>query len=82
MSPSDDRVLLQACFGIGSIIATGVFSFTGLIYSKTAGPAVVLSFLVAGAAAALSAACYAEFAVGQPFAGACMSRKPEAASQT
>lgn len=45
------------------MIATGIFSFTGVVYAGMSGPSVVLSFLIAGAAAALSATVYAEFAV-------------------
>lgn len=48
------------------MIATGIFSFTGLVYASASGPSVVLSFLIAGIAAALSAVLYAEFAVSAP----------------
>jgi APA family basic amino acid/polyamine antiporter len=48
--------------GIGAIIGTGIFVLTGITAATTAGPAVVLSFVVAGLACAFAALAYAEFA--------------------
>jgi APA family basic amino acid/polyamine antiporter len=48
--------------GIGAIIGTGIFVLTGITAATTAGPAVVLSFVVAGIACAFAALAYAEFA--------------------
>jgi APA family basic amino acid/polyamine antiporter len=46
--------------GIGAIIGTGIFVLTGLAAATQAGPAVIVSFLIAGAAAAFAAFAYAE----------------------
>ncbi|MEV0583506.1 amino acid permease [Nonomuraea sp. NPDC050310] len=56
-------------FGIGVIIGTGIFVLTGQVAKDTAGPAVAVSFLVAGVVCALAALCYAEFASTVPVAG-------------
>ncbi len=55
--------------GLGAIIGVGIFVLTGLVAATTAGPAVVLSFLIAGAASGAAALCYAEFAGRIPRAG-------------
>jgi APA family basic amino acid/polyamine antiporter len=55
--------------GIGAIIGTGIFVLTGQAAAAHAGPAVVLSMIVAGIASALAAICYAEFAAAVPVAG-------------
>ena len=52
--------------GIGAIIGAGIFVMTGRVAAETAGPAVMLSYAVAGLGCALAAFCYAEFA--QPIA--------------
>ncbi|MGN9779583.1 amino acid permease [Micromonospora sp. H33] len=56
-------------FGVGVIIGTGLFVLTGVAANQTAGPAVALSFVVAGIACSLAALCYAEFASTVPVAG-------------
>ncbi|NJP35101.1 amino acid permease [Micromonospora thermarum] len=56
-------------FGVGVIIGTGIFVLTGVAANRTAGPAVALSFVLAGVACALAALCYAEFASTVPVAG-------------
>ena len=48
--------------GIGAIIGTGIFVLTGVAAATKAGPAVVLSFVVAGFACAFAALAYAELA--------------------
>jgi APA family basic amino acid/polyamine antiporter len=55
--------------GIGSIIGTGIFVLTGTAASQNAGPALVLSMLIAAAACAFAALCYAELASMIPVAG-------------
>ena len=56
-------------FGIGVIIGTGLFVLTGEAAAGYAGPAIALSYVVAGLACALAALCYAEFASTVPVAG-------------
>lgn len=56
-------------FGVGVIIGTGIFVLTGTVAKSNAGPAVALSFVVAGVVCALAALCYAEFASTLPVAG-------------
>ena len=48
--------------GVGGIIGAGIFSLAGAVASGTAGPAVLISFLIAGVASAAAAFSYAEFA--------------------
>jgi len=55
--------------GIGCIIGTGIFVLTGLAAHDKAGPALTLSFVVAGIACIFAALCYAEFASMVPIAG-------------
>src|SRR3954449_5731133 len=60
-------------FGIGVVIGTGIFTLTGVEARDTAGPAVVISFGVAGVVALLAALCYAELASSVPTAGSAYS---------
>ena len=55
--------------GVGAIIGTGIFVLTGTVAAQNAGPAVVLSFVLAGVASVFAALCYAEFASLVPMAG-------------
>ncbi|KAF3944898.1 hypothetical protein CMV_028679 [Castanea mollissima] len=55
--------------GVGSTIGAGVYILVGTVAREHAGPALTISFLIAGIAAALSAFCYAELASRCPSAG-------------
>jgi APA family basic amino acid/polyamine antiporter len=55
--------------GVGGIIGTGIFTLAGTVANQTAGPAVLISFLIAGIASAAAALSYAEFAGMIPRAG-------------
>ena len=55
--------------GVGAIIGTGIFVLTGQAAAANAGPAIVLSMVVAGLASALAGLCYSEFAASVPVAG-------------
>ena len=55
--------------GVGSIIGTGIFVLTGTAASQNAGPALVISMVIAGIACALAGLCYAELASMIPVAG-------------
>src|SRR6266850_2998096 len=55
--------------GIGAIIGAGIFVLTGAAAAKYAGPAIVLSYVLAGTACAFAGLCYAEFASMIPIAG-------------
>jgi APA family basic amino acid/polyamine antiporter len=55
--------------GIGAIIGTGIFVLTGRAAAVNAGPAVALSFTIAGVASTFAGLCYAEMASMIPIAG-------------
>ncbi len=55
--------------GIGAIIGAGIFVLTGQAAARHAGPAVALSFVLAGITCAFAGLCYAEFASIIPIAG-------------
>lgn len=55
--------------GIGAIIGTGIFVLAGRAAAVNSGPAVVLSFILAGTASAFAALCYSEFASLVPMSG-------------
>src|ERR1700755_58153 len=55
--------------GIGAIIGAGIFVLTGQAAALHAGPAVALSFVVAGITCAFAGLCYSEFASIIPIAG-------------
>ncbi len=62
-------VVNLTALGIGAIIGTGIFVLTGTVAAQNAGPAVVLSFVLAGVASIFAALCYSEFASLVPMAG-------------
>ena len=55
--------------GIGAIIGAGIFVLTGAAAAQYAGPAIVLSFILASIACAFAGLCYSEFASLIPIAG-------------
>ncbi len=67
----DARALVL--LGIGAIIGTGIFVLTGTAAANHAGPALVISFLIAGLGCALAGLCYAEFSAMIPVSGSAYS---------
>jgi basic amino acid/polyamine antiporter, APA family len=55
--------------GVGAIIGTGIFVLTGQAAAANAGPAIVISMVLAGVTSVLAAFCYSEFASTVPVAG-------------
>jgi APA family basic amino acid/polyamine antiporter len=55
--------------GIGCVIGTGIFVLTGQQAALNAGPAIAISFVLAGLAAAFAALCYAELSSMLPVSG-------------
>ena len=64
LGPTDLTLL-----GVGAIIGTGIFVLTGQAAAAHAGPAVVLSMVLAGVVSGLAALCYAELASSVPVSG-------------
>ena len=67
----DARALVL--LGIGAIIGTGIFVLTGTAAANHAGPALILSFVIAGSGCGLAGLCYAEFAAMIPVSGSAYS---------
>ncbi|CAM8980846.1 unnamed protein product [Rhodiola kirilowii] len=65
----DLSIVHLIAIGVGSTIGAGVYILVGTVAREHSGPALALSFLIAGIAAALSAFCYAELASRCPSAG-------------
>ncbi|RAK60216.1 amino acid permease [Phenylobacterium hankyongense] len=59
--------------GVGCILGAGIYVMTGTAAANFAGPAVVLSFIIAGVTCGLTALCYAELASAMPVAGSSYS---------
>src|SRR3954466_4749932 len=55
--------------GIGAIIGAGIFVLTGAAAAQFGGPAIILSYVLAGIACVFAGLCYAEFASIIPIAG-------------
>jgi APA family basic amino acid/polyamine antiporter len=55
--------------GVGATIGAGIFALTGRAAAQDAGPAILISYIVAGIGCALAAMCYAEVAAMVPVAG-------------
>ncbi|MBA2727579.1 MAG: amino acid permease [Parachlamydiaceae bacterium] len=60
-----DLILL----GIGAIVGAGLFSITGIAAAQHAGPAIIISFVIAATACTLAALCYSELASMIPISG-------------
>lgn len=61
--------LALTSLGVGAIIGTGIFVLTGIVAHDKTGPAIIVSFIVAGLACVFAALCYAELASMVPVAG-------------
>ena len=59
--------------GVGAVIGAGIFVLTGQAAAEHAGPAIMLSFVIAGIACAFAGLCYAEFAAMLPVSGSAYS---------
>src|SRR5207237_2238985 len=55
--------------GVGAVIGAGIFVATGSAAKEVAGPALMVSYTVAGVTCIFAALCYAEFASMAPVAG-------------
>lgn len=55
--------------GVGAIIGAGIFVLTGTAAKDAAGPAIMISYILAGIACILAAFCYTEFATKMPISG-------------
>ena len=59
--------------GVGAVIGAGIFVLTGQAAAEHAGPAIMLSFILAGIACAFAGLCYAEFSAMMPVSGSAYS---------
>jgi len=55
--------------GVGAIVGTGIFILPGTVAATHAGPAIVISFVIAAIVCALAAMCYSEFSSTVPVTG-------------
>lgn len=58
-----------ASLGVGAIIGAGIFVLTGQVASANAGPAIMISFVIAGIVCAVAGLCYAELSSILPVSG-------------
>ncbi|THU54826.1 hypothetical protein C4D60_Mb11t00160 [Musa balbisiana] len=59
--------------GVAGMLGAGVFVTTGRVAHNVSGPAVFISYIIAGVSALLSSMCYTEFSVEMPVAGGAFS---------
>lgn len=64
-------------FGVGAVVGAGIFVITGVEAKNHAGPAIIISYALAGISAMLSVFCYTEFAVEIPVAGKASHSSPK-----
>ena len=57
--------------GVGNAIGAGIFVLTGTAAAQHAGPAIAISFVIAGLVCLLTSLCYAEISALIPSAGGC-----------
>lgn len=66
-------IVQLTAFGVGCTVGAGIFVLTGTVAAQHAGPAVAVSFALAGAVCLIAGLCYAEFAALVPVAGSAYS---------
>lgn len=66
-------IVQLTAFGVGCTVGAGVFVLTGTVAAQHAGPAVAVSFALAGTVCLIAGLCYAEFAARVPVAGSAYS---------
>jgi APA family basic amino acid/polyamine antiporter len=66
------------CLGIGAIIGSGIFVVPGPAAAQFAGPAIIVSFVIAAVGCALAGLCYAELAAMLPVSGSAYSYSAQA----
>ncbi|MFL2100290.1 APC family permease [Desemzia sp. FAM 23989] len=71
--PKELKTMDLILLGLGAIVGTGIFVITGTASAVTAGPALIISFIIAAFSCALSALCFAEFASRMPVSGGAYS---------
>ena len=67
------RVRDVIALGVGTIVSTAIFTLPGIVAAQHAGPAVVISFILAAVVAALVSFAYAEMSSTMPYAGSAYS---------
>src|SRR5258706_812541 len=65
-----------SALGVGAIIGTGIFELTGVAAHDRTGPALMLSFVVAGITWSFAALCYAESSSMVPVSGTALHHPP------
>jgi APA family basic amino acid/polyamine antiporter len=55
--------------GVGAVVGAGIFTLTGVAAATNAGPALIISFIVAAIGCSLAGLCYSEFATMIPVSG-------------
>lgn len=66
-------IVQLTAFGVGCTVGAGIFVLTGTVAAQHSGPAVAVSFAIAGTVCLIAGLCYAEFAALVPVAGSAYS---------